>query len=181
MIWLVKTISATLKSTNFLYQSFMKYLLFIIAILGISVSIKAQQVVSVAGQSTIIGGYTVDWTIGEPVTKTISSQNNVLTQGFHQTLLVITSSTQPIFSDNGFTIFPNPVNTKLNIHVSGEIAETLSYRIYGINGRLVGEGFIVGNKQEIDFQHYNSGNYVLQISKKDGEIAQSVKIVKLQN
>jgi membrane-bound inhibitor of C-type lysozyme len=54
------------------------------------ITATAQQVVASSGNSATAGGYTVAWTLGEPVIETLSGSNNILTQGMHQTNLVVT-------------------------------------------------------------------------------------------
>jgi hypothetical protein len=61
----------------------------LVALLFAATLVQAQQVVATAGYSGTIPGYTVDWTIGEPVIETFTGANNILTQGFHQTLLMM--------------------------------------------------------------------------------------------
>ena len=53
-----------------------------------SIGLQAQsltpQVIASGGSSYASGGYTLDFTVGEPLTATFSGGSNIVTQGFHQ-------------------------------------------------------------------------------------------------
>ena len=65
----------------------MKYI-FMPFLFFLSFSVSAQTVISSAGKTTINGNYNVSWTVGETVINTLSAGGTILTQGFHQPLLI---------------------------------------------------------------------------------------------
>ncbi|MCX6226513.1 MAG: hypothetical protein NTV01_17485 [Bacteroidia bacterium] len=50
-------------------------------------ALMAQEVISSGGTCVKVSGISLSWTVGEPVTETLSSGSLTLTQGFHQTRL----------------------------------------------------------------------------------------------
>jgi len=72
--------------------------------------VSSQEVVSSAGETQTIPGIEISWTIGEPVIETVSSGSSVLTQGFHQTKLTVTTIDELLFSDLELKVYPNPTS-----------------------------------------------------------------------
>ncbi len=48
-----------------------------------------QSVIAAAGNISKAGNITLEWTLGEPVIETVSTTLGLLTQGFHQPLLIV--------------------------------------------------------------------------------------------
>ena len=61
------------------------------------------------------------------------------------------------------SIYPNPVTD--NLHIRNLPKEAKEYRITDFSGRLIRKGIL--EKKIINVQHLDSGNYILQIVKKD--------------
>jgi hypothetical protein len=59
------------------------YILLLVSFVGYSQNVD-RSVYSSAGNTNTTGGLEFSWTIGEPVTFTISNASNIFTQGFHQ-------------------------------------------------------------------------------------------------
>jgi hypothetical protein len=51
---------------------------------------SAWQVVACSGNTATSSGYTVAWSLGKPVIEILTGANKILTQGIHQTNLVVT-------------------------------------------------------------------------------------------
>ncbi len=61
-------------------------------------------------------------------------------------------------------LFPNPVNTSLNVHISG-YEEKLqgTYLLFDMQGKTVLQESIIAEKFQIDMSAYSAGTYVLRI------------------
>src|SRR4030043_290832 len=79
---------------------------------------KAQQVVSTAGSHSGNGTVQLSWTIGEPVISTFNNGSNILTQGMHQSKLLIDAIEEIELSGLIISAFPNPTNEFVNLKVS---------------------------------------------------------------
>ena len=80
-------------------------------------AIHAQLIVASSGNSGSAAGYTVDWTLGEPVIETISGSTHILTQGMHQTKLLVTSIRVMEFPGLELKVYHNPASDLLTIEV----------------------------------------------------------------
>ncbi len=137
----------------------------------------AQEVVSTAGESQQAGSYELSWTIGEPVMETLSSGSNSLTQGFHQTKLIVTAITKPEISEFEIQIFPNPTADFVNIQFQSVI-KNISYQLYNNTGSLIQQNKIVSANTRLNFSNYASGQYILKITEETNCPIQTFKIIK---
>ena len=71
--------------------------------------VSAQQVIASSGSSGSAAGYSVEWTLGEPVIETFTLSNHILTQGFHQTGFLATSLQDFELPGLLVRVYPNPV------------------------------------------------------------------------
>ena len=95
-----------------------RILIFALGMIGFWPVLNAQKVVSSAGEHNTIGNIQVSWTLREPVIETVSGGNSILTQGFHQTKLMVTPVLS-IFENMQIKVFPNPTNEFINISLKG--------------------------------------------------------------
>jgi hypothetical protein len=157
-----------------------KTVLVIIAFLGCFCIINAQEVVSSAGDSYTAGGYEVSWTLGEPVIETVKSTDNniTLTQGFHQTDITVVAIDDLALQGLDLSVYPNPVNSILNLKATGREDVKLKYSLFGVDGRLLFQREIVNNPEEINMLPYAGGNYLLKVSTAGNDPVRTFKIVK---
>ena len=118
-------------------------------------------VVSSSGDSYSNGGVIMDYTLGEIVIETFSNTANILTQGFHQGDLKV--STAVVNLDIKTKIYPNPTTNFLIIELEKNVnAELL---VYDINGKIVIKDKLNDEqKKQLDFSFLNTGNYILNIN-----------------
>jgi len=142
----------------------MKTRILFAALFLISVGLGAQQVISSGGGSFTQQNVQMSYTIGEPVTETFVAGEKVLTQGFHQTRLVVTSIETAEYLPFSISVFPNPTHNTLNIRLSNEPNSMLSYTIFDVNGKQIfcAESDRVENS--FDVTGLAPGMYLLQIA-----------------
>jgi hypothetical protein len=120
------------------------------------------QVISTSGNSFNIGSSQLDWTLGEPVTATLNAGSNLLTQGFHQPNLTVTSINQP---QTGYTvnIFPNPSTDVINIEFKDRKGN-LTVQLSSVDGKIL-ESKKVDNliTLQLTMAQYKAGTYLLSI------------------
>jgi len=143
----------------------------------LSNNLYAQQVVSSAGGNGQNSSGTISYTLGELVITSQSDGNNSLTQGFHQTWIIITAiNDQPT---PGFSLlaYPNPtydfVTVKFNERETGDLECTLFNQL----GQLLLKEKQIKNEIKISFEKYNPGIYFIKIMSEGKEI-QTYKIIK---
>ena len=99
-------------------------------------ALYSQEVISTAGETKSNSGYEVSWTIGEPVIQTLTSENYKVTQGFHQSKLIITAIDEIIYEENNITVFPNPTH-QFAIVKFNQIPENKSFKIFDLSGKIL--------------------------------------------
>jgi hypothetical protein len=145
------------------------------ALIGSSMTVFAQQdIVSSQGDSYSNGTNTIDYTIGEPITSTVSDGSNELTQGFHQTQLTVTGI-KDYETDFLVNVFPNPTAQLLNVKVQKINNE--SYQIFDINGKLVLDGKLSKTNTVIDMTGLAEGTFILSIVRANQPV-KSFQIIK---
>lgn len=138
----------------------------------------SQQVISSAGASATGTGVQLSWTVGEPVISTFTGTSAILTQGFHQSKLTITSIEPVSLPGLEIKVYPNPTLNRLNIDiVSGEWND-LHLGLYDGNGKLLLFQPIRTTSETLNFDTYSPGLYFLKATRNSGEILQVFKVVK---
>jgi len=138
----------------------------------------SQQVIATAGSSGIGTGIQLSWTIGEPVTSTAHSSDFYLTQGFHQSKLVITAI-DPI-PPAGFEleVYPNPTSGEVNVKlIKGNISK-LRFFLYTSQGEQILQQKFSSQVEQINMQRLAPGYYMLKIASSTDVPMQTFKIVK---
>lgn len=153
----------------------MKKKLLPIGVFLLSASVNAQSVISTQGNSYSNASNTIDYTIGEPVTATVSNGSNDLTQGFHQTNVVITNI-EDLDANILVNIFPNPTSDFVNLSV--EKFEDLTLQIYDTAGKLVEQTELSQSLTSVKVSHYADGTYLLTLTHKKDKKIKSYKIIK---
>ena len=137
--------------------------LFIIICKLIPQNLSAQEVVSPAGDSFDNANGSISWTLGETLIDTYESTDLVLTQGFHQPLLLVSTLSEEPGLDFRLTAFPNPTRAHVFVTTDHDQAESLDYRLYDMASRLVTTHRLEGTQTRIDMDNLLPGSYLLQI------------------
>ncbi len=121
---------------------------------------NSQRLVSTSGQHFQNATHQLSFSIGEPVTATLSSGNVILTQGFHQSALAGIGLAEQAWQ--ALEIYPNPVMDELTIHNSEDFP--LSIRLFDMCGRLLFEMKVPQNTTtSLDMHIYPTGSYGLMV------------------
>mgnify|MGYP000031677030 CR=1 FL=1 len=155
----------------------MKHILTILPALLIFLAGQSQEIsrsiVSTAGGSYASGGNSIEFVVGEPVTANYANTNYMLSQGFIQGNMIITS-VEPVSNAN-IMVWPNPVGSGLHVQYDATKLQSPILTIYDSNGRVLEKKQANSNQVKMDLSDYKSGVYVLKIT--DG--SKSVKTIQL--
>lgn len=133
-------------------------------------------IISATGSSFNNGTVQWDYTLGEPVINIFTDGTTVLTQGFHQPNLLITSINNYLTTYT-LTIFPNPTNDVLQLHFD-KLNQDLTIEIYAADGKVMYSKQYAGTALDIKVSEYPSGTYLLSI--RDESFQQKTyKIIKI--
>ena len=143
-----------------------KLLLILIALPFIGFGqILSPSVIGSAGASFSNSTASTDLTVGEVMIETFSN-STIITQGFHQGLVEITSGVVNL--DVKTKVYPNPATNFLIIELEKNVnAELL---VYDINGKIVIKDKLNNEQQkQLDFSFLRQGNYLLHINISDNQ------------
>lgn len=145
------------------------------------------EVLSPAGGTDQLKQLSLEWTLGELATETIYSGDLMLTEGFHQPVLIIreiqaieTRSAKASL-DLEVTAFPNPVSSTLHVQISTESSPDPLYIV------LASAGGKILNRQkvdtgslnfELDMSPYSAGSFLLTCMREDGSVLRTFRILK---
>jgi hypothetical protein len=159
-----------------------KHLLFFLGLLIGSLGYTqsaSPQVTAAAGDHFSGTNAQLSWTIGEPMIETYINDANQLTQGFHQTNLMVTALVD-LAGSIPVTVYPNPATDVLNIEWP-EIPAPLTLTLYdGTGKQLLMQKILDQTMSEtLDLSTYPAGSYFLSLSDLDGQPIQTFKILKI--
>ncbi|MFO7864731.1 MAG: T9SS type A sorting domain-containing protein [Salinivirgaceae bacterium] len=138
-----------------------------------------QQVTASSGGSYAGGSYSLNYTIGESVVETLIG-SSILTQGFHQSKLTVTSIYEYRYLGAKINLYPNPTTSNLNIIIAAN-AKNYSVMVLNEFGKTlkVEKVWIGESPSVIDFNDFKPGVYFLRVIDKPGIVLQTFKVVKL--
>lgn len=136
----------------------------------------APEVIASAGEHFDNGNAQLEWTLGEVTIETYSQSNDQLTQGFHQTRLLITSLNEHALMGD-ISVFPNPTTGQLNI-VFPASNKDFSIHVFDASGRLLITKQISNANAIINLSNYANGTYFLHVNTTDAGAMKAFKILK---
>lgn len=138
----------------------------------------SRQVISSQGSYDSNQIMSLEWTLGDAFVETVSTKNRIFTQGFNQPFLL---RSEEVTEDKiNLIVFPNPVNSSLNILVHPNYGDQIKMTLHDIHGRFIKES----NQQvknlslKLDVSYLQSGIYILNIYNEDTTLVDTHKIVK---
>lgn len=139
---------------------------------------RAQEVISSAGATHSSANLQLSWTVGELMVETFSSGGTILTQGFHQSKLVITAINQILLAEFDLEVYPNPTSGEVNIKLNKGNISKLRFSIYTSQGKQIRQQEFSSQTERINMQLLAPGYYILKITRDTDIPVQTFKIVK---
>lgn len=157
----------------------MKSGLYFTIIIGIVIcffsTARAQEIVANSGSHFTTNQKQISWTIGEPVITTFSNENFHLTQGFHQTKIMVTAVNQISELTANILAYPNPTSDVLKVKIDNAEQQGLHCILYSTDGRMMFQKQIESSISEIPMHSYVSATYFLKVFDSD----KALKIFKI--
>lgn len=150
----------------------------VLPFMGMAQSIEPQVIAS-AGEHFDNGTTQLSWTLGEVVIDTYDNGTNILTQGFHQTELTVTSI-EEVLSNISLNMYPNPTSELLNIELGNNEAD-INLQLFDMGGKLVYSDKIEAyqTKFVLPMNTVATGNYLVQMQSVDGKMNTTHKVMKV--
>ena len=136
---------------------------FLFFIITISIKAYPQTIISSAGKTSSSDNFIISWTLGETLVATLQNENNNLTQGFHQPLIVdlfLTSLEDDMVLD--MVAYPNPTYDKV-LFKGGDPTGTYHLRLVDKLGRVLEQKSVPSDQLEIEMGMYTNGSYLIEV------------------
>ncbi|HNV82590.1 MAG TPA: T9SS type A sorting domain-containing protein [Tenuifilaceae bacterium] len=146
-------------------------------LLCISTLSWAQEAVVSGGNYLSNANGSVSWGLGEAVIQTFATDDNIVTQGFQQTRLTITSVEEIPGLDFAISAYPNPAHDIVNLKVDTDDLKGLLYEVFDQNGRMLKRGVIDNNPMSIQVSSMPIGVCFIRVIH-NSKMLNTFKIVK---
>ena len=141
-----------------------------------------------AGEVSKTNSISLEWTLGDLVSESAYTNQNMYTQGFNQPLLVVEkldgkklALQYPIETNTDLEIdvFPNPVTTYLSIK-SNLLSSAVNYHLIDLNGKILSKGFLPEGSDisQLEMKDYPSSTYYLHFVGAEKQVFETYKIIK---
>lgn len=158
----------------------MKKILLGLTLLTSSISIAqsvSPEVLATAGAHFAIPSIQISWTLGEPITETLTNSSGTLTQGFQQSNIAVVGISDYDFSYS-VQAFPNPTIDVVRIELSENVSEG-SLSIVDPTGKTIFVKDITESEFMLDFAPYTQGTYFLNLMDENGMLLHTVRLQKI--
>jgi len=127
-----------------------------------------QTVIGAAGSMHGNANGGISYTIGEVVIPTAAGSQAVLTQGFHQPWVSISTALEDVTAHEGHAlVYPNPTRHELFVEVDDALGAE-AFTLLNAAGQLVLDGRISGMRTALDLSPYADGTYHLRLTDDTG-------------
>lgn len=166
----------------------MKKILCLWTAMVLATFVMAQQdpmVFSAAGSTVKGPGITLDWTLGELAVSTIATPGGLLTEGFHQPMLLVEETFEPpvktMAVGQQFSVAPNPVSSTLSIRIGAEWEGEGEIELWDFQGNRLQKAKVnlPGEQLEWDLSRYPAALYSLMLRDENGVLLRTFKISKI--
>ncbi len=123
----------------------------------------SQDVIGSSGDYFVGSNGSLSSTIGESETETIGTGKNILTQGFQQGSVVITSLNIIPQADLEVNVFPNPATNYIILQIKNLNEKSLQYVIYDLEGKEFMRRNVTSFEEKIDLQNLKPSIYLLKV------------------
>ncbi len=153
-------------------------ILLLLLFLGVFLSrAPAQEAIVSGGGYAAEGTKSISWSLGELAIETLVSENVILTQGFQQVWVLVTTVEEIADPDFHLITYPNPVSDHLIIEVAENQLGGLRYQVFDLSGKLIMSEPLNESFREISFGNMEPGIYMLRFIQED-ETKKTVRIIK---
>lgn len=149
----------------------------VIGLLGLHAA-HAQQAITATGGDAIGTGGSVAYSIGQIDYTTTLSTGGSVAQGVQQPFeIYIVAGIENTVVNLVMAIYPNPTTDMLQLEVTGEISQDLSFQLVDIAGKIIESRKISSSISTIDMEMVASATYFLNVLNNNQSI-KTFKIIK---
>ena len=157
----------------------MKYFLLSFMLLMVQLAsgqnLSSSVIALAGGYEKTPGGLSLSWTVGEPVVDPIRSEKILLTQGFQQPGLQVSTGYEDPAFESSLKVFPNPVSHVLQM--LSDYPASIDFRLVDMTGKAIHQGSWI-TEHTVDVSTLSPGMYVIYYLA-DGHMVRSELLSKL--
>lgn len=135
-----------------------------------------RSVIAISGGDLSNNSARVSFTLGEPISGTCATSTCYLNIGFQQVYIEV-SSLNPEVTMFDLNVYPNPVDSYLNIEIEAPVKGKYNAILLDLNGKKIGEFNLNNNVMNLDVKRLPQSIYILQIYNDKGNM-QTFKLIK---
>ena len=141
--------------------------------------LQAQETIPASGGDADGNGGSASYTVGQLEYTSIMGAEYSMAQGVQQPyeISVIIGVDEANSEQIECIAYPNPVLDYLQLKVSNDRFENLSYQLYGTDGKLLQNKEIRGNETSVSMRDLKPATYILKVTENRKEI-KTFKIIK---
>jgi hypothetical protein len=139
--------------------------------------LQAQEVVASSGSTLTNANGSLQFTIGESVTNTLTKGEKTITQGFNQPVVSVSIISEVKNLDFSITAYPNPATDILTIKVGKNNITGLQFLMFDLKGSLLLQKDIESSETVVSVELLQTGIYIMRINEGLKEL-KSFKIIK---
>lgn len=153
-----------------------KLILTLVFVMGFGLfALKAQHSVNTTGGNASNANGSVSYSIGQIVYSVYSNVDGAISEGVQQPyeIFIITSLEEFESIDLTLKVFPNPVDDRLHLEISGQDLHQLSdlqYQLLDVNGKLLKKERLIDHTALIEMGSKQPGAYFLIVTASDERI-----------
>ena len=152
--------------------------LMLLLFFGLSLSrVYAQQATTAAGGTIAGSGGSATYTVGQVAYSFLNSSSGSVGQGVQQAYEYLIGVDELHEISVSMLVFPNPVNSVVNVKIEDENWKDLSYQLFDMAGRMVQTKNITGPLTSISMEDLGNADYFLTIRNKTEEL-KTFKLIK---
>ncbi|MEM7040479.1 MAG: T9SS type A sorting domain-containing protein [Bacteroidota bacterium] len=152
------------------------FTLLLFALSGLHAQNQSLDVLGNAGGHGAQADAQLSWTLGELSIATLNDPQASLTQGFHQTSMLVTALDNAFPTEWEVTAYPNPVSDVLHVRWN-ETQQPVNLRLTNLSGQLLYQNTVEGDPEtKFQVNHYPQGIYFLEVVDEHGDRGKTFKV-----
>lgn len=148
-----------------------------VLLLGLGLTVQAQQAATTSGGNASGSGGTVAYSVGQVIYTTITGSNGSVAQGVQQAYeisIVLGVENHEVIL---IQAYPNPTIDYLTLNVGESDLSSLNFQLYDITGKLIENKKITSSIETIRMENLPSATYFLKVINNNKEV-KTFKIIK---
>lgn len=139
--------------------------------------LQGQNSLNSSGNDLSGSGGKISYSVGQLCYTTISSNSGTVAHGVQQPYVISVVTGTKSISDIKCSVYPNPVNTYLQIEINNYSTNNLNYILYDFAGNLLKLGKIENSIVRLEMNNYYKSVFLLKINENNNTI-NTFKIIK---